>query len=729
MKPAASRFWRARGSRDLHEQQHMDWLDDFVGAAARPTALASAAVMTVLACLNPLLLPADVRIPIEISAASAALFNAGLFLRLQSREVPSGWGHATVAAIGGSLLAATATYLYHLPDPRQTTTLMLLIVAGGGILASRRWLAGYLAAALAVFAVGALQAPSDPEWVHFGFALTFAFVIAVLFHEVRLRTLLRLCASLKELEQELAERARSDAALRRSEARFRQIFENAPVMMHSLDREGRVLAVNDRWLEETGWSRDEVIGRSLTNVVTPEYAEVLVREGLPRLWRNGEVRDAEVRMVRRDGSVFDVRIDAALMEAADGQRVSLTVLRNVSASKRAREERERLRQQLFEARKLESLGLLAGGIAHDFNNLLAAILGNAHLALDTLPADHAERASIVEIRAAAERGGLLTRQLLSYAGRAPAERTPVDLSEQVREVSALVQRSLPAKVALRFDLADSLPAVEVDPGQLQQVIMNLLRNAGDALGAAGGEIAVRTSMARLEREELAGLVAGAGLEPGVYVRLDIADDGCGMDAETRERLFDPFFTSKESGHGLGMPVALGVVRAHGGGIAVESAPGAGTTFHVYLPASSRAAVARRDEEPAALHGSGRILLADDEPAVRRVARRILERFGYEVLECEDGAAALEAARETGVRFAAALLDLRMPGGGVETARALRALDPELPILLQSGFDADGALARIGLDGPIAFIAKPFAPHELGESLHELIARGGRKPAD
>ena len=269
---------------------------------------------------------------------------------------------------------------------------------------------------------------------------------------------------------------------------------------------------------------------------------------------------------------------------------------------------------------------------------------------------------------------------------------------------------LSPEVALRFELADSLPTVEVDPGQLQQVVMNLLRNAADALGGAGGHDH-RSHFARPPRAARTGPSGRRRrLEPGVYVRLDIADDGRGMDAETRERLFDPFFTSKDSGHGLGLPVALGVVRGHGGGIALESEPGAGTCFRVYLPASTRAprAAQRRGHAPL-LRGSGRILVADDDAAVRRVARRMLERQGYQVVEAIDGGAALECVREAEAYFVAALLDLRMPGGGVETARALRELDPELPVLLQSGFDADDAVGRVGADGPTAFLAKPYSP--------------------
>jgi PAS domain S-box-containing protein len=707
--------------------ERTDWLNGLVRDSLAPSALLIASIAALLVPVLPLLLPPEVSARVTTTVFGVALADATTWLLVRRRPPPPHLVHPIGAWITGTVLLGIASVLLQVPDPRQTTTLMLAAVASGGLLASRRWLAVHLAAVLAVFALGALSAPSDPQWIHFGFALAFSFALAVLFHEVRLRMLLRLHASRDELERELAERGRAEHALRQSEARFRQIFDAAPVMMHSLDVGGRLVSVNQRWLEETGYEREDVIGQAVTSVLTPESAQKVVQEGLPRLWREGGVRDVELRIVRKDRSVFDARIDATVVGDGQGQVADLAVLRNVSGSKRAALERERLRQQLFEARKLESLGLLAGGIAHDFNNLLAAILGNAHLAFDTLPADREERAALAEIRAAAERGALLTRQLLSYAGRAPVERVPIELSGQIREVAHIMQSALPAKVDVRFDLADSLPAVEVDPGQLQQVIMNLLRNASDALGADGGTISVRTGLARLERAELASLVAGAGLEPGVYVHFDIADDGCGMDAQTRDHLFDPFFTSKQSGHGLGLPVALGVVRAHGGGIGVDSTPGVGTCFRVYLPASSHAPQATAAEAPGELHGTGRILVADDEASVRRVARRMLERFGYEVVEAPDGDTARESVLETDRPFTAALLDLRMPGGGFETAYALRAIDPDLPILIQSGFDPDGAIEQLGL-GAVGFVAKPFTPQVLAEALRSLLACAGRKPA-
>jgi PAS domain S-box-containing protein len=708
------------------DDQRVQWLDGVVRDSLAPTALAAALVTVLLAITQPLLVPPEARLAIVASSLATALALGSLWLVLQRFEPPAYLAHpiaATMALLG---YLNTGVFFAELSDPRHTTTLMLIVFASGCVVLSRRWLAAHLAGALLVFAAAAWSAPTDPAWAHFGVAIAFAMVIAALLHEVRLRTLQRLRASLDELTHELSERGQAEDALRAGEARFRQIFEHAPVMMQTIDREARIVAVNDKWLEETGYARDGVVGRPVTAVLTPESAEAMVRETLPRFWREGAIRDVAMRLACRDGSSFDVLLDAVVLAMPDGAATNLSVLRNVTARKRAEAERERFRHQLFEARKLESLGLLAGGIAHDFNNLLGAILGNAHLVLETLEAEHPERPSINEIKAAAERGALLTRQLLSYAGRAPADRVPVDLSEQTREVAELLRRVLPPDVVLRFELADSLPAVEVDPGQLQQVVMNLLRNAADAVGAAGGQITVRTSLARLDRPELARLVTGAGLEPGVYVRLDITDDGCGIDVETRERLFDPFFTSKEGGHGLGLPVALGVVRAHGGGIALDSEPGEGTTFRVYLPASSRIPEPRCDPDSPVQRGSGRVLIADDEESVRRVARRILERQGYGVVEAGDGVTAVECVREAEEHFVAALLDVRMPGGGVETARAMRELDPELPILLQSGFDADDAAGRVGVDAPTAFLAKPYSPRALGEALGALLARSQRK---
>ena len=708
-------------------ERRKEWLNEMVGESLGPVALTAALVKAVLTIMHAVMLGPEAVVPTTAAAGGACVFNAILWLVIRRRPVPPAWAHALGAVIAGSLLISQAVYFAWVPDPRETTSLMLLAIAAGGLVASRRWLAANLAGGLAVFASAALRAPSDPQWLHFGFAFAFSAVLAVLFHEVRLRTLHRLHASLEALELELSERARAEEALRQGEARLRRIYDFAPVMMHSIDAEGRLVAVNEKWLAETGYAREEVIGRSITSVLTPESAEIVVREGMPRLWRTGAIRDIELRMLRRDGSVIEVALDEVALDAIAGSRVSLSVLRNVTGSNRAQSDRERLRHQLFEARKLESLGLLAGGIAHDFNNLLAAILGNAHLVLDALPPDHAQHAAVAEVKAAAERGRLLTRQLLSYAGRTPVERIPLDLSAQVGEVTALLRRSLRPSVSLCFDLADSLPAVEVDPGQLQQVIMNLVRNAADALGSESGTITLRTGLARLERAELAALVAGAGLEPGVYVRLEISDDGCGMDAETRERLFDPFFTRKESGHGLGLPVALGVVRAHGGGIALESEPGAGTCFRVYLPASTREPVAEVPmPETPDVGPHGHVLLADDDAAVRRVARRMLERLGYTVTEAADGHAAIEHAREAAVPFQAALIDLRMPGGGIETARALRELDANLPIVFQSGFDADGAIERAGLGGGLAFLPKPYLPRELGDALRAALHEAERK---
>jgi PAS domain-containing protein len=269
---------------------HTKWLNELVRETLAPSAGTLAIVAAALVGILPAVLPPEVAPAVTRTVAAIAVLEGMTWFLLKRRTPPPHLVHPIGAWITGCVLVALGNLFAEIPDPRQTTILMLAAVASGGLLASRRWLAAHLAGILAVFAFGALSAPSDPQWLHFGFSLAFSFVLAALFQEVRMRMLSRLRASRGELERELVEHGRAQDALRESEARFRQIFEGAPVMMHSLDTDGRLLAVNQKWLEETGYERDDVIGRSITSVLTPESAERVVGEGLPRLWRYGGVR-------------------------------------------------------------------------------------------------------------------------------------------------------------------------------------------------------------------------------------------------------------------------------------------------------------------------------------------------------------------------------------------------------------------------------------------------------
>ncbi len=400
---------------------------------------------------------------------------------------------------------------------------------------------------------------------------------------------------------------------------------------------------------------------------------------------------------RRPPTSFDRRLLGTAVHLA-----SLVLARD-----EAERERARLDEQLLQKQKLESLGLLAGGIAHDFNNLLTGILGNAEVAAETLAPDHAARAMLRDVVDAATQAGLLTGQLLAYAGRAPTRMQLTDLSQRVRETARLLASALPPGVQLELELDETLPAIRADAAQIQQVVMNLLLNAIEAVGAGEGAVRLRTAAESLAAEDTADLETGPGWRPGLHVLFEVRDDGRGMDDATRARIFDPFFTTKFTGRGLGLAGVLGSVRRHGGALRVESKPGVGTTFQVYWPAEGGAA----QPEPVARAAlpaveRWRILVVDDEATARRAAARILEQAGHQVATARDGSGALRCLRAAG-GFDLVLLDLTMPGmGGEETLAALRAVHPEVRALLVSGHPSAGVAQR-GAARWAGFVSKPF----------------------
>ena len=363
---------------------------------------------------------------------------------------------------------------------------------------------------------------------------------------------------------------------------------------------------------------------------------------------------------------------------------------DVTARLEAERERDRVNAQLLHAQKLESLGLLASGVAHDFNNLLAVVLGNASLAV--VRAEEAGEPSglLVDIVTAARRAQNLTRQLLAYAGKAPFRTERLDLSANVREIIGLVEAGLKKKVVVEACLGERLPPVQADPAQLQQVVMNLVMNAAEAVGDNIGRVTVSTTVAELDAARAAHL----SIEPGAYVVLEVADTGPGMRADVLARVFDPFFSTKGMGRGLGLSAVAGIVRAHGGAIRFESEPGAGTECRVYLPAAEPAAVeeAAKPAVRARRPAEGTILVVDDEADVRATARLLLEFLGYKVLEAGDGPTALDVLAAGDPSIVGVLLDLTMPiMDGEETLALLRAGHPHLPVVVSSGFDQTGAM--------------------------------------
>jgi signal transduction histidine kinase/CheY-like chemotaxis protein len=366
-------------------------------------------------------------------------------------------------------------------------------------------------------------------------------------------------------------------------------------------------------------------------------------------------------------------------------------------------ERQKLESQLRESQKLESLGLLAGGLAHDFNNLLVGVLGNAALVREDLPPDSALRVHVEQIELAGQRAAALTRQMLAYSGSGRLELTPVDVPALVEEIAHLIAAAISKQARLELDL-DTAAGITVlgDPGQLSQVVMNLITNAAESLDGEG-TVSVRT-----------------GLVPACdRVFIQVSDTGCGMNEDTLSQIFEPFYTTKFTGRGLGLAAVSGIIRSHGGEIDVHSRVGEGTTFRVVLPTVTAAPPSKQIEPTALLHPSGRILVVDDEPAVLDVACHILERHGYDVVSATSG---FEAIRRLGAAegpIDAAIVDMSMPGlNGLETMQGLRRDAPALPVILSSGYTTESFYA--GLPPGTRFLQKPYAGEDLLALLQAVI---------
>jgi PAS domain S-box-containing protein len=394
--------------------------------------------------------------------------------------------------------------------------------------------------------------------------------------------------------------------------------------------------------------------------------------------------------------------------------------------KRAAEALRRNEERLREIQKLESLGVLAGGIAHDFNNLLTVILGNQTLAMSEAQPGSRLAKQLDRIRSAAKHAEALTRQMLTYSGKASVSLKTFDLSELVEEMSELLEASTTKKYRLKISLRHGCTLVEGDPTQLRQVILNLVTNASESFQEGPGRVAVSTGLVRVDAAYLAGTLGGGDLAEGDYVYVEIADTGKGMDEEVRKRIFEPFFSTKFTGRGLGLASVLGIVRGHRGAIKLVTEPGVGTTFRVLLPVGTRTAYSMQSEarlqDAAAIRG-GTILVVDDDAGVLELAREFLERSGFNVVTAEDGREALEILRRNaGDKIDAVVLDLTMPDlDGQEAFREIHVLRPRLPVILASGFSEEMAADRFPADQIAAFVSKPYEPEGLVDAVRSSLA--------
>jgi two-component system cell cycle sensor histidine kinase/response regulator CckA len=518
---------------------------------------------------------------------------------------------------------------------------------------------------------------------------------------------------LPAIERELRE-AKGRAALRATEASFETLVQHAPIGIYRSTPAGRFLAVNGALVRMLGYESAAAVLR--LDIARDVYADPAER---PRLLERGgfsdrEYADLETTWKRQDGRLLTVQLSVRVARDAAG-RVEYyeTFVRDVT-------ERRRLQQQVLQAQKMEAVGRLAGGIAHDFNNLLTVITSYSDLLLEGLEQDDPRRDDLEQVRKAAEGAAALTRQLLAFSRQQVVEPRVISLNAVVEGFEKMLRRVIGEDVELATSLAPELGPVKADLGQLEQILMNLVVNARDAM-PTGGKLTIETASV----EHVPGDATGGGARAGRrFVMLAVSDTGCGMDEATKARIFEPFFTTKEPGKGtgLGLATVYGIVKQSGGLIWVYSEPGQGTSFKIYLPqVDATAAPGAAALDAPAARGTETVLLVEDAAAVRAVTKQALGRHGYTVLEAPNGEAALRLAQKHRGPIHLLLTDVVMPAlSGRQLAEQLAALRPDMRVLYASGY-TDDAVVRHGIvEAKAAYLQKPFTPDTLARKVRAVL---------
>ena len=537
--------------------------------------------------------------------------------------------------------------------------------------------------------------------------------------------------SVGRLNEEIAERENAEARLKIEHDHLSAMTDALPDLLLEVDKEGCIYDVRAPDPLLLGDSPDALIGRNMEDAFPGEAVQA-IREALAQAAQSGSHRGTRFSTQMAAGRRwFELSISVRGQRNDDSRFVMLA--RDVTDRRAAEEGKLALERQVQHAQKLESLGVLAGGIAHDFNNLLVGILGNADLALDDISPVSPVRRNLEEIESAAKRAADLANQMLAYSGKGRFVVETIAIGELVQEMAYLLEVSISKKIVLKYHLADGLPTFDGDATQIRQIIMNLITNASESIGGSSGVIAVSTGIMECDRDYLDSAVSipvggQDGLLPeGVYVYFEVADTGSGMDDATIEKIFDPFFTTKFTGRGLGLSAVLGIVRGHEGAVRIYSEIGKGTTFKVLFPANSDAVAQLTTHEDDAdadrdWRGTGTILIVDDEQTVRTVAKQMAQRFGFDVLLAADGIEAVELFRENSDDIACVLLDLTMPRmDGEEAFREMRRIDPEVSVILCSGYNKQDATQRFVGKGLVGFMQKPFQLSTLRETLQSVLA--------
>ncbi|MDX8395860.1 MAG: PAS domain S-box protein [Mariprofundaceae bacterium] len=525
-----------------------------------------------------------------------------------------------------------------------------------------------------------------------------------------------------KLKHEITEREKSESDLAASEERYRMILDHAQVGI-SVIQDGKVAFTNPYACHTLGYTMDEMIGMSLLDVVHPDDLETS-KKRMADVLINQSIHDSyQLRYLDKKGNGIYAEA-SAIPIIYHGKPAVLAIALNINKRIQAENEKDAIRKELEHTQRLDSLGILAGGIAHDFNNLLAAIMGNAELVRTTLPDNEKIVGHIDRIERCSMRAADLCKQMLAYAGKGKMQTGPVNLSDLVSESGELLSAAIDKKTQLKYNLTKDLPCVHADQTQMQQIIMNLITNADESLNKQGGQIHISTGITTQVQDEGLEMAVSTLMTTKDYVFIEVEDNGCGMDAVTKEKMFDPFFTTKFTGRGLGLSATLGIIKSQNGAIQISSRPEKGTRIRVLLPQmepASSFSPSNTVEQQLTDTGTGTILIVEDEEVVREFASIMLKQMGFKTLTAEDGQQAVEVFKQHQQEINLTLMDITMPiMNGTEAFQAIRAIKTDAKVLLTSGYNEIQVEDLITNNSAVGFIQKPYSIKTMTKKLAKLL---------
>jgi PAS domain S-box-containing protein len=525
--------------------------------------------------------------------------------------------------------------------------------------------------------------------------------------------------------RDVTKEKQTEKALRAGERRYRNLYNNTPVMLFSMDRDDRLISVSNLWLETMGFQRDEVIGHFALDFFDSESRRFAVQAAMPAFYKSGQMRNVAFRLVTKGGEFKEILLSAIAERDEEGRYAgALAFVVDLTDVKRAESDTKRLTTRLQQAQKMEAIATLAGGIAHQFNNALAVILGNLELIQMDGLCDQKQLRFIEPINQAGQKMVQLTSQLLAYARGGKFQTQVVPAQHFVRDALRLVGHSMAPCVDLETELDPATDFIEVDPTQMQMLLAAILSNASEAI-TENGRVRISLCNSAVTEEDCQKC---PGLRPRRMVRMRISDSGKGMDEETRARIFEPFYTTKFTGRGLGMAAVYGIVKKHGGYIYVDSEPDQGTTVTIYLPPAQPPHLVSQETPLYSPRHTGTALIVEDEHLVMEVSRAIVEKLGYRVLEAKSGREALRIAQTYEGRIDFALLDVILPDmGGNQIYPLLMEARPDLKVIVCSGYALNGPAKEIMNAGAHSFIQKPFGISILSNTLKQIFSdQGGQQ---